>query len=71
MMDLNIKLLPKHHRFFAKEGYLILEDVLNAVDSGKLQTWAQEVHDLPRTPEVPWIPYEVSCLLNRSVKPIY
>ena len=49
MMDLNIKLLPKHHRFFAKEGYLILEDVLNAVDSGKLQTWAQEVHDLPRT----------------------
>ena len=68
-MDLNIKLLPKHHRFFAKEGYLILEDVLNTVNSKKLQIWAQEVHDLPRTSEVLWIPYEVSWLFNRSVKP--
>lgn len=44
--------------FFAKHGYLILRDVLTPGETQRLQTWAQEVHDLPRTTETPWMPYE-------------
>ncbi|KUJ18468.1 PhyH-domain-containing protein [Mollisia scopiformis] len=44
--------------FFDKNGYLILRDVFNEVDVEGLQRWSQEVHDLPRTAETPWMPYE-------------
>jgi 2-aminoethylphosphonate dioxygenase len=44
--------------FFAANGYLILRDVLNSDETKALQIWAQEVHDLPRTLETPWMPYE-------------
>jgi 2-aminoethylphosphonate dioxygenase len=48
---------PSQHSF-ATNGYLILRDVLAPAQTKALQTWAQEVHDLPRTPETPWMPYE-------------
>jgi 2-aminoethylphosphonate dioxygenase len=49
---------PSQHAFFAKNGYLVLRDVLSAAETTALQQWAQEVHDLPRTPETSWMPYE-------------
>ena len=51
-------LTPDQHAFFARDGYLILRDVLSPAETASLQTWAQEVHDLPRTESVPWMPYE-------------
>lgn len=49
---------PAQHIFFNTNGYLILRDVLVPEETKALQTWAQEVHDLPRTHETPWVPYE-------------
>jgi hypothetical protein len=49
---------PSQHEFFAKTGYLILRDAFSLTETTALQHWAQEVHDLPRTPETPWMPYE-------------
>lgn len=46
------------HASFARDGYLILRDVLAPAETTALQTWAQEVHDFPRTDSVPWMPYE-------------
>lgn len=51
-------LAPEQHASFARDGYLVLRDVLTPAETAALQTWAQEVHDLPRTPSVPWMPYE-------------
>jgi 2-aminoethylphosphonate dioxygenase len=45
-------------QFFQEKGYLILRDVLSPSQTTSLQSWAQEVHDLPRTSETPWMPYE-------------
>ena len=44
--------------FFDEKGYLILRDVMSKEEAIDLQRWAQEVHDLPRTSESPWMPYE-------------
>lgn len=44
--------------FFAANGYLVLQDVLNSDETKILQKWAKEVHNLPRTLETPWMPYE-------------
>jgi hypothetical protein len=44
--------------FFDERGYLVLRDVMSAEETVALQHWAQEVHDLPRTSESPWMPYE-------------
>ena len=49
---------PEQQSFFEEKGYLILRDVLSTEDVVGLQQWAQEVHDLPRTSETPWMPYE-------------
>jgi hypothetical protein len=49
---------PDQQAFFEKNGYLIVRDALSSSDATNLQKWAQEVHDLPRTDEVPWMPYE-------------
>ena len=51
-------ILPEQQRFFGEKGYLILRDVMSAEEAIDLQKWAQEVHDLPRTRETPWMPYE-------------
>ncbi|GFF83215.1 probable alpha-ketoglutarate-dependent hypophosphite dioxygenase [Aspergillus udagawae] len=44
--------------FYKEKGYLLIENFLNKAEVQLLQQWSQEVHDLPRTPEVPWMPYE-------------
>ncbi|KAF7157837.1 hypothetical protein CNMCM5623_002271 [Aspergillus felis] len=43
---------------YKEKGYLLIENFLNKAEVQLLQQWSQEVHDLPRTPEVPWMPYE-------------
>ena len=48
----------EQQKFFEERGYLILRDVLSQAETTALQRWAQEVHDLPRTSETPWMPYE-------------
>ncbi|KFY17221.1 hypothetical protein V492_00815 [Pseudogymnoascus sp. VKM F-4246] len=53
--------------FFEKNGYLILQDVLSGDETLKLQKWAQEVHDLPRTEDTPWMPYEEVNKFGKSV----
>lgn len=53
--------------FFEKNGYLILRDVLSSDEAMKLQKWAQEVHDLPRTEDTPWMPYEEVNKAGKSV----
>lgn len=49
---------PEQQKFYQEKGYLILQDVLSPPKTAALQQWAQEVHDLPRTPDTPWMPYE-------------
>lgn len=49
---------PEQQSFFDEKGYLILRDVVSDGEAVALQLWAQEVHDLPRTAETPWMPYE-------------
>jgi len=44
--------------FFDEKGFLIIKDALKPEEADALQDWAQTVHDLPRTPGVPWMPYE-------------
>jgi hypothetical protein len=52
------QLSPEQQQFFEEKGYLILRDILTPTETTSLQHWAQEVHDLPRTSETPWMPYE-------------
>ena len=49
---------PAQQNFFNLNGYLILRDVLTKEEAISLGHWAQEVHDLPRTTDTPWMPYE-------------
>jgi hypothetical protein len=49
---------PEQQKFFQDRGYLILRDILSPAETVALQHWVQEVHDLPRTAETPWMPYE-------------
>src|ERR1700710_1086916 len=49
---------PEQQKSFEKKGYLVLKDILSPTETVALQNWAQEVHDLPRTSETPWMPYE-------------
>lgn len=46
-------------QFFQEHGYLIIRAFLSSSETCGLQKWAQEIHDLPRTEDVPWMPYEV------------
>lgn len=58
---------PEQHSFFEKNGYLILRDAMSSEGTKDLQQWAQEVHDLPRTSESPWMPYEEINALGNHV----
>ncbi|KAL5328080.1 hypothetical protein ACEPPN_005788 [Leptodophora sp. 'Broadleaf-Isolate-01'] len=44
--------------FFEERGYLIIKDCVSFAETRELQTWVQDVHDLPRTVDCPYIPYE-------------
>ncbi|CAG8319516.1 unnamed protein product [Penicillium salamii] len=43
---------------FQDRGYLLVRGFFTPKESAQLQQWASEVHDLPCTPDVPWMPYE-------------
>ncbi|KAJ5775003.1 uncharacterized protein N7511_000014 [Penicillium nucicola] len=43
---------------FQERGYLLVRQFFTPSESELLQQWAQEVHDLPCTPDTPWMPYE-------------
>jgi hypothetical protein len=43
---------------FQEGGYLLIRGFFSSDESKVLQQWAQEVQDLPRTADVPWMPYE-------------
>jgi hypothetical protein len=49
-------------RFYEDQGYLIIRGFFSGPERQGLQQWAQEVHDLPRTGDVPYMPYEVSVM---------
>jgi len=52
---------------FEDKGYLIIKDALSISEINALQTWAQEVHDLPRTPDCWYIPYEEVNIFGERV----
>ncbi|KAH8690637.1 hypothetical protein BGW36DRAFT_420147 [Talaromyces proteolyticus] len=56
--DSDYPLTPSQVQFFQDRGYLLIRNFLPASESSLLQQWAQEIHDLPRTEDVPWMPYE-------------
>jgi hypothetical protein len=43
---------------FQDRGYLLIRQFFTSGELQLLQQWAQEVHDLPCTPDTPWMPYE-------------
>lgn len=58
MSPVKATLSTQQKAFFDEKGYLILRDILSEDETKALQRWSQEVHDLPRTQDVPWMPYE-------------
>ncbi|KAL1868372.1 hypothetical protein Plec18167_008298 [Paecilomyces lecythidis] len=60
-------LTDEHIGFFDWHGYLIVRGFFSPEDTTKLQQWAQEVHDLPRDGDVPWMPYEEVNAQGKSV----
>lgn len=52
-------LTPEQLQSFQDRGYLLIRGFFNGEEAARLRQWAQEVHDLPRTADVPWMPYEV------------
>lgn len=60
------QIAPEQSQFFQDRGYLIIQDLLSPEETTELQKWAQQVHDLPRTPEASWMPYEeVNAFVKR------
>lgn len=51
-------LTPEDLQSFHENGYLLVRGFFTEPETHTLQKWAQEVHDLPRTHGVPWMPYE-------------
>lgn len=58
MLKMTYSMTQEQKASFEVKGYIILNDVLSEQQSLDLHQWAQEVHDLPRTSETPWMPYE-------------
>lgn len=58
MDNYHYALTPEQLQSFQENGYLLVRGFFNPEESKVLQQWAQEVHDLPQTPGVPWMPYE-------------
>ena len=64
MMSTSVELDQDQVRFYANNGFVVLRNILSPPEIKELQNWAQEVHDLPRTPDVLWMPYEVHELFS-------
>lgn len=58
MDNFHYDLTSEQLQSFQDRGYLLVRGFFNPTETRVLQQWAQEVHDLPRTPGVPWMPYE-------------
>ncbi|QKX63780.1 uncharacterized protein TRUGW13939_10951 [Talaromyces rugulosus] len=56
--DADYPLTASQIQFFEDRGYLLIRNFLSTSEAVHLQQWAQEVHDLPRTEDAPWMPYE-------------
>ena len=59
-MSTSTELSQDQIQFFVVNGFIVLKNVFTPSETKELQEWAQEVHGLPRTSEVPWMPYEVN-----------
>lgn len=53
-------LSPEQIASYQADGFLLVRNFLDKQETRHLQTWAQEVHDLPRTPDASYMPYEVT-----------
>ncbi len=58
MDNFHYALTAEQLQSFQEHGYLLVRGFFTAEETRLLQQWAQEVHDLPQTPGVPWMPYE-------------
>lgn len=58
MNDSDFALSNEQLQSFQDNGYLLVRGFFTANESELLQKWASEVHDLPCTPDVPWMPYQ-------------
>ncbi|KAL5358249.1 hypothetical protein BJX96DRAFT_173270 [Aspergillus floccosus] len=43
---------------YDEKGYLLIRGFFSPAETASLQQWTQEVHDLPRTPDAAYMPYE-------------
>lgn len=59
MNDYHFELSKDELQSFHEDGYLLIPGFLSPDESTVLKQWAQEVHDLPRSADAPWMPYEV------------
>ncbi|BCS17215.1 phytanoyl-CoA dioxygenase family protein [Aspergillus puulaauensis] len=58
MENSHYPLSPEQIASYQEDGFLLLRDFLDTQETGHLQEWAQEVHDLPRTLDASYMPYE-------------
>ncbi|RFU31815.1 hypothetical protein B7463_g4508, partial [Scytalidium lignicola] len=64
MDEVHKELTEDQIKSFHEEGYLLIPSFLSPTESQKLKQWAQEVHDLPRTTDTPYMPYESHADFN-------
>lgn len=59
MENFHYALTDEQLQLYGGQGYLIIRGFFSSPERQSLEQWAQEVHDLPRGGEVPYMPYEV------------
>lgn len=60
MENSHYPLSPEQIASYQEDGFLLVREFFNTQETRNLQEWAQEVHDLPRTPDASYMPYEVT-----------
>lgn len=60
MENSHYPLSPEQIASYQEDGFLLIRGFLDTQETKHLQEWAQEVHDLPRTPDASYMPYEVN-----------
>ena len=58
MNNFHYSLSVEQIKSFHEHGCLLVRGFFASRESELLRQWAQEVHDLPCTPDVPWMPYQ-------------
>ncbi|KAJ0414048.1 hypothetical protein BJY00DRAFT_305898 [Aspergillus carlsbadensis] len=51
-------LTPEQTASYQEDGFLLIQGFLDPRETIRLQEWTQEVHDLPRTSDASYMPYE-------------